>query len=131
MFIVNKGKLDPKAVKCVFVEYPSTQKGYKCYHLLFKKFYVSVDVIFNENESYFTTPYLHVESSVMEDKEDFILIDLPSSSKQLVSPESQNSKPKTGAMSMSVESWNSESVVLDDRMVGQVYSRTKAAVLEL
>ena len=28
----NRGKLDPQALKCVFVGYSSTQKGYKCYH---------------------------------------------------------------------------------------------------
>lgn len=25
----NKGKLDPRALKCNFIEYSSTQKGYK------------------------------------------------------------------------------------------------------
>ena len=73
--IHNHGKLDPRAIKCVFVGYSLTQKGYKCYHPLSKKLCVSVDVTFNENESYFTNPYLMGEKSTMEDK-DFFLIDL-------------------------------------------------------
>ena len=36
----NKTKLDPRAPKCLFLEYSSTQKGYKCYSPITKRFYV-------------------------------------------------------------------------------------------
>ena len=50
----SQDRLKPTAVKCVFVGYSSTQKGYRCYHLRSKKFFVSADVTFNKNESFFS-----------------------------------------------------------------------------
>lgn len=50
----NRGKLDPRAIMCIFVGYSSTQKGYKCYHppTKFIYFLVSIDVTFEEQKSY-------------------------------------------------------------------------------
>ena len=39
-------KLEERALKCVFIGYGSTQKGYRAYHPPSKKFYISMDVIF-------------------------------------------------------------------------------------
>ena len=75
----SRGKLDPRAVKCVFVGYSSTQKGYKCYHPPTKKLFVLADVTFAEEKPYFAQPYLQGEPSIIEDKDSFLL-DLPSSS---------------------------------------------------
>ena len=50
-------KLDPQAVKCVFVGYSSTQKGYKCWDPVGKKLFVSMDVTFREFEPYYTKPW--------------------------------------------------------------------------
>ena len=49
----NRGKLDPRALKCVSIGCSPTQKGYKCYQPSSKKFFVSADVIFDESESFF------------------------------------------------------------------------------
>jgi hypothetical protein len=49
----NVGKLDPRAVKCVFVGYSPTQKGYRCWCPSEHRFFVSLDVTFSENEPYF------------------------------------------------------------------------------
>ena len=65
--IPNKGKLNLRVVKCIFVRYSWTLKGYKCYHpssnfiLFYFLFFIFilVDVLFNESEFYFSTPYLY------------------------------------------------------------------------
>ena len=46
-------KLDPRALRCVFVRYPSTQKGYRCYHPTSRKFFLSVDFKLVETEMLF------------------------------------------------------------------------------
>jgi hypothetical protein len=46
-------KLDPQAVKCIFVGYSSTQKGYKCWDPIGKRLLVSMDVTFREEDPYY------------------------------------------------------------------------------
>ncbi|RDY07811.1 hypothetical protein CR513_08019, partial [Mucuna pruriens] len=57
----HHGKLDPRAIKCVFIGYPSNKKGFKCYHPLSCRFFVSMDVTFHETQSYFGESYLEIE----------------------------------------------------------------------
>ncbi|RDX97959.1 hypothetical protein CR513_19193, partial [Mucuna pruriens] len=57
----HHGKLGPKAVKYVFISYPSNKKGFKCYHLPSRRFFVSMDVTFHETQSFFGESYLEVE----------------------------------------------------------------------
>lgn len=48
-------KLDPYAIKCVFVGYHPFQKGYRCYHPQSHKFYVTMDVTFSEHEMFYSS----------------------------------------------------------------------------
>lgn len=50
----SRGKLDPKALNCVFISYLATKKGYKCYHPSTRQIFISVDVTFREDESFFS-----------------------------------------------------------------------------
>ena len=50
----RKDKFDSTSTKGIFLGYSNTKKGYKCYDPINKKLFISRDVIFNENESYFS-----------------------------------------------------------------------------
>ncbi|CAL8080019.1 unnamed protein product [Prunus armeniaca] len=51
----QRSKLDPCAMRCVFIGYSSTQKGYKCYHPPTQKVHVTLDVTFHEEVSYYVS----------------------------------------------------------------------------
>ena len=53
-----QGKLDPHAMKCVFISYAPNKKWYKCYHSQSRKVYVSKDVTFHETKSFFPSSQL-------------------------------------------------------------------------
>ena len=56
-------KLDHKAVKCMFLGYSPTYKGYKCYNLTINKLVVNRDVQFDEN-----TPYYSSSSEIIDQR---------------------------------------------------------------
>ena len=50
----NRDKLDPRAHKCIFLDYSHTQKGYRWYNPSFRKHFVSADVTFLEDVPYYS-----------------------------------------------------------------------------
>ena len=61
-----ENKLSPRALKCVFIGYSRTQKGYKCFHPTSHKFYVSADVTFFESTPYFSPHGTSLYESMLE-----------------------------------------------------------------
>lgn len=52
---VQRHKLEPKSIKCIFIGYSSTQKGYKCYNPTTKRVHVSREVRFIKEKDFFDT----------------------------------------------------------------------------
>ncbi|CAL8167744.1 unnamed protein product [Prunus armeniaca] len=56
----QSSKLDPCALRCVFLGFSPHQKGYRCYHPTTQRLYVSMDVTFVEDQMFFSNTPEHV-----------------------------------------------------------------------
>ena len=55
----NPSKLQPRSLKCIFLGYSPTQKGYKCYSPTLKRYFISKNVTFMENSPYYSKTKIH------------------------------------------------------------------------
>lgn len=98
----------------VFVGHSSTQKGYKCFHPPSKKFFVSRDVTFHEEEPYFTQPYLQ-GGNFKEDKlESLDIFSLESNTLYLSSIKSNASGHDSNTLDLSHSDHDSNTLNLSD-----------------
>jgi hypothetical protein len=51
----SRTKLDPKFMRCIFLDYSGTKKGYRCYSHTFRRYFISSDISFMESIPYFLT----------------------------------------------------------------------------
>jgi len=58
-------KLSSRAHKCVFLGFPYSQKGYKCFSLSLNRHFISADVTFDESSFYFTHPSSRCEHHLL------------------------------------------------------------------
>ena len=58
-------KLSTKALKCGFIGYSNTQKGYKCYHPLTRRVIISKDIVFDENRFYYQPNTESIRSKIV------------------------------------------------------------------
>ena len=68
----HKTKLDPQALKCKFIGYSLTKKGYKCYYPNSQRFFETMDVTFNKQQPFFFQSYLQGEPQSYLQREPFV-----------------------------------------------------------
>ncbi|GAB2278358.1 hypothetical protein Dimus_039284 [Dionaea muscipula] len=90
-------KLDPKSLKCIFLGYSRTQKGYRCYSPELGRFCISADVAFDEATSFSSSPSGGSPSESSSSVDDLLICELvrfPSSSPPVLdSPPTPDSPP--------------------------------------
>lgn len=121
-----RGKLDRRSIKCVFLGYSGSQKGYKCFCPNSRKMYTTLDVVFYENTSYFSFPEQSAAGS--EQEQYWSIIDVSTTSNDL---DTRTSGPTTRSAPDTPEDERLPNQGEQERgrlPITQVYSRKRGQV---
>jgi hypothetical protein len=71
----QRSKLDPYALRCLFLGYAVHQKGYRCYDPSTRGMYVTMDVTFVESEPFFPAPNSALQGETRDEEQNWVHFD--------------------------------------------------------
>lgn len=115
----SRTKLDRKTLKCIFLGYSNTQKGFKCYYPVTKKMFVSFDVVFDENNAYYSS---FADKNITRTDEFWSILDVVSDVRNIQDTHSLESKTSEA---------ENEPIPRLERPIAHVYTRRNKAPSDL
>jgi len=71
----QRSKLDPCALRCLFLGYAVHQKGYRCYDPSTRRMYVTMDVTFVKSELFFPAPNSTLHGETRDEEQNWVHFD--------------------------------------------------------
>jgi hypothetical protein len=68
----QRTKLDPCAIRCLFLGYGVHQKGYRCYDPSARGLYVTMDVTFLESDTFFSAPNSSLQGEIQDEEQNWL-----------------------------------------------------------
>lgn len=95
----QRTKLDPCALRCLFLGYATHQKGYRCYDPSTSRLYVTMDVTFLESETFFSGPNPVLQGETYDEEQNWVYFDWPNiNTVTSEDPHGEEEEPHSGAV---------------------------------